>query len=146
MGRDDGFEKELNKLISDLNLNKYVTNIGFKIGKEKNSVIKESNICVQVSRYEQGAGAPFEAVLIGTPIILSDHSGSAEDAKRYDAGYFSKFNDKIDLSNKMNFILQNPEEAMLKTKNASQKIKLNLGIEVVIKNYQKIYFESNVKK
>lgn len=144
MGRDDGFEKDLNKLINELNLNKYVTNIGFKIGKEKNSIIKESNVCVQVSRYEQGAGAPFEAVLIGTPIIVSDHSGSAEDTKRYDAGYFSKFNDKIDLSNKINFILQNPKEAILKTRNASQKIKLNLGIDVVNKNYLKIYFESNI--
>ncbi|MEC7208505.1 MAG: hypothetical protein VXW11_05420, partial [Pseudomonadota bacterium] len=48
-----------------------ITFTGFLKGKEKTSIIKEATVCVQTSRYEQGAGAPFESVLIGTPIILA---------------------------------------------------------------------------
>ena len=139
MGRDDGFEKDLNKLIIELNLNKYVTNIGFKIGKEKNSVIKESSICVQVSRYEQGAGAPFESVLIGTPIIVSDHTGCAEDVKRYDAGFVAILNDVNDLSQKIDYVIENYNYAKKKTSIAARKIKLKQSFKSVIKNYNETY-------
>lgn len=143
MGKDDGFENTLNHQIKKLNLSNIITNVGFKKGVKKNSIVKESSICVQVSRYEQGAGVPFEAVLIGTPIIVSDHSGSAEDVKRLDAGYLTKFGDSKDLSEKLNSILENLEEAKKKTIKASKEIIKNQSFESTIKRY-KILYENSV--
>lgn len=142
MGKNDGFENNLNDQIIKLNLSNIITNIGFKKGVEKNSVIKESSICVQVSRYEQGAGAPFEAVLIGTPIIVSDHSGSAEDVSRLNAGYLTKFGDTNALAEKLNFVIENYPEAKKKTYNASKAIIKNQSFESTLKKYQILYENS----
>lgn len=139
MGKDDGFENNLNNQIKKLNLSNIITNIGFKKGAEKNSVIKESSVCVQVSRYEQGAGAPFEAVLIGTPIIVSDHSGSAEDVNRLNAGYLTKFGDTKALAEKLNFVIENYPKAKKKTYNASKAIIKHQSFESTLKKYQILY-------
>ena len=139
MGKDDGFENNLNNQIKKLNLSNIITNIGFKKGAEKNSVIKESSVCVQVSRYEQGAGAPFEAVLIGTPIIVSDHSGSAEDVNRLNAGYLTKFGDTKALAEKLNFVIENYTKAKKKTYSASKAIIKHQSFESTLKKYQILY-------
>jgi len=109
------------------------------MGKEKLSVIKEATVCVQTSRYEQGAGAPFESVLIGTPIIVSDHSGAAEDVMRADGGYLTKFDDTEDLANRLNYVIENLNEAKRKTSKAAKKIKTNQSFLNTLVKYQKIY-------
>lgn len=146
MGKDDGYEKTMLKLINKMKLNSKITIIGFKSGTEKNSIVKESTICIQPSRYEQGAGVPFESVLLGTPIIVSSHSGSAEDVKRYDAGYFTRFNDINNLVDQIIYILDNEDVAIKKTLKASNKIKLKLSIEKVNKHYIQLYEKSIIKK
>lgn len=76
VGPDDGYRAPLEKLIEDLGLLNKVLFAGFLSGEEKLAALVDADVVVQTSRYEQGAWAPFEAVLCGTPIIVSDNSGA----------------------------------------------------------------------
>lgn len=138
VGRDEGFKAELEKLINSLGIGKKVLFTGFFYHKEKLEALVDADIVVQTSRYEQGAWAPIEAVLCGTPIIVSDNSGAGEDVKKIDSGYLVRFGDKTDLSSKMQWILDNPEEADIKTKKAKTYIETNLSMKNRIKDYEEL--------
>lgn len=139
MGGDEGELDYLQKLCADLNVKENVKFLGYMDGDKKLSIIKSSNMCVQSSRYEQGAGAPFESVLCETPILVSDNSGCALDVQRIDAGYLFEFNNHIDFSKKANFILNNKTIAKTKTIKAKKRIQDQLSFEKNVKNYKKAY-------
>ena len=139
MGEDDGFKLKLEYIIKKLKIQDKILFTGYLSGKEKLSCIIDSSVVVQTSRYEQGAGAPFEAVLCNVPIIVSDNSGAAMDVKRLNAGYIVKFDDNQQLSNTMEYIIDNQDEAVSKTKAGANRIKNDLSIEKNITEYSDVY-------
>lgn len=139
MGGDEGELDYLQKLCTDLNLKENVKFLGYIDGDKKLSIIKYSDLCVQSSRYEQGAGAPFESVLCETPILVSNNSGCALDVKRIDAGYIFEFKNHDDFSKKANFILNNRKIAMNKTIKAKRRIQDQLSFKKNVKNYKTAY-------
>jgi len=139
MGPDEGEFSSLNKQVNELNLHDKVIFTGFISGIKKLSIIKESHICIQSSRYEQGAGAPFEAVLCGTPILVSDNSGAGQDVKRINAGFLFNYGNKVSLADNINYILNNYENAIEKTLVAANTIKNELSFDKCIVNYYDLY-------
>ena len=139
MGEDDGFKLKLEYFIKKLKIQDKILFTGYLSGKEKLSCIIDSSVVVQTSRYEQGAGAPFEAVLCSVPIIVSDNSGAAMDVKRLNAGYIVKFDDKQQLSDTIEYIIDNQDEAVSKTKAGADRIKNDLSIEKNITEYSDVY-------
>ena len=114
---------------------------GFLDGVAKLSALVDADVGVQTSVYEQGAWAPFAAVLCNTPIIVSSNSGAGEDVKKIDAGYLVEYDDKNQLRDMMQYVLDNPAEAQKKTQKAKEYIKSNLSLEKGIENYEKLYQE-----
>jgi len=141
VGNDDGYKSTLDKLIKELDLSDKVLFTGFLSGVEKLSALVDADVVVQTSVYEQGAWAPFEAVLCNTPIIVSNNSGAGEDVQKIDAGYLVGYNDKNQLRDMMQYVLDNPTEAQKKTHKAKEYIKSNLSLEKGIENYEKLYKE-----
>jgi len=139
VGNDDGFKPVLDRMISDLDLSDRVIFTGFLGGQDKLSALVDADVVVQTSRYEQGAWAPFEAVLCGTPIIVSSNSGAGEDVKRIDAGYLVEFGNKNDFKEKMEFVIDNQVEARVKTLQAKAYIEANLSIGKGIEKYENLY-------
>lgn len=139
VGPDYGYKPTLEELIGRLNLSDKVLFTGFLCGEEKLSALVDANIVVQTSRYEQGAGVVFEAVLCNTPIIASGNSGAGEDVKTIDAGYLVEFGNMDELRDKMQYILDNPEEAKAKTKKAKQYIETNLSMSKKVTEYEELY-------
>lgn len=139
MGPDEGEYNSLMKLVTDLNIPKKVVFTGYISGVKKLSIIKESDICIQSSRYEQGAGAPFEAVLCGTPILVSDNSGAGQDVKRIDAGFLFNYGNKFSLAENIDSILNNYDNALEKTKKAAELIKRDLSFDNCVNNYFNLY-------
>ena len=95
---------------------------GFVGGNEKNAALIDADIVAQMSRQEQGAWAPFEAVLCGTPIIVTDHTGAGEDVRRVSAGETVEFDNVSELSKTMEGILNKPKNAKEKTLKAKISI------------------------
>ena len=141
VGNDDGYKSTMDKLIKGLDLSDKVLFTGFLDGAAKLSALVDANVVVQTSRYEQGAWAPFEAILCNTPIIVSSNSGAGEDVKRIDAGYLVKYGDKADLMAKIQYVLDNPTEAREKTQKAKEYIKSNLSLAKGIEKYEQLYQE-----
>src|SRR5207245_11567707 len=95
---------------------------GFLGGEDKLAALVDADVVVQTSRYEQGAWAPFEAVLCGTPIVVSRNSGAGEDVKRIDAGYLVDFGDRAELRDTLAYVLDHPDEARQKARTAKAYI------------------------
>ena len=141
VGPDDGYKSTLEKLIDKLNLIDKVLFTGFLSGDDKLSALVDADMVVQTSRYEQGTGVPFEAVLCNTPIIVSKNTGSSENVSRIDAGYLVEFGNKKELKNTMQKILDDPTEAMIKTQKAKEYIITNLSMEKNVEKYEKVYID-----
>lgn len=141
VGPDDGYKSTLEKLMDKLNLIDKVLFTGFLSGDDKLSALVDVDMLVQTSRYEQGTGVPFEAVLCNTPIIVSKNTGSSENVSRIDAGYLVEFGNKKELKNTMQKILDDPTEAMIKTQKAKEYIIKNLSMEKNVEKYEKVYID-----
>ena len=139
VGPNDGYKPTLDKLINNLDLSDKVLYTGFLGGEEKLSALVDADVVLQTSIYEQGAWAPFEAVLCNTPIIVSSNSGAGEDVKRIDAGYLVEYGNKNELRDTMQYVLDNPAEAQIKTKKAKNYIETNLSMAKGIEKYEKLY-------
>jgi len=139
MGPDEGELSYLKNLVFKYNLAEKVTFTGFIGGKDKLSIIKECDICIQSSLYEQGAGVPFESVLCGTPILVSDNSGAAMDVRRINAGLLFNHGNSIDLALKIEYIFENYSHIKNQTKIAAEKINEELSFENATKNYTFVY-------
>ncbi|MFC1945701.1 glycosyltransferase family 4 protein [Chloroflexota bacterium] len=139
VGNDDGYKAALEKLIKRLGIAEKVIFAGFLNGPEKLEALVDADVVAQTSRYEQGAWAPFEAVLCGTPIVVSDNSGAGEDVAKHEAGYLAAFGDEKDLAEKLAWVLANPQEAGRKTARARQHIITDLSLEKGIERYEQLY-------
>ena len=139
VGPDDGYRATLEDLIRRLDLKKKVLFTGFFSGEDKLSALKDADIVVQTSRYEEGAWAPFEAVLCGIPIIVTANTGAGEDVKKIDAGYLVEFGNKKDLCDKIQYVLNNPDIAIEKAKKAKNFIENNMSMRKRIHEYEELY-------
>lgn len=141
VGPDDGYKSALEELIDKLNLSDKILFTGILSGDDKLSALVDADVLVQTSRYEQGAWAPFEAILCNTPIIVSSNSGAGEDVKKIDAGYLVEWGNKKELEDAMQKILDDPTEAMVKTQKAKEYIIKNLSMEKNVEKYEKVYID-----
>jgi glycosyltransferase involved in cell wall biosynthesis len=139
VGSDDGHMGECKTLAKKLNIDERVTFTGFIGGDEKNAALIDADIVMQMSRQEQGAWAPFEAVLCGTPIIVTENTGAGEDVKRVKAGETVKFGDIDQLSEKIEFVLDNYDAALEKTRMAKTFILTRLSMNARAHEYIDVY-------
>jgi len=141
VGNDDGFKSTLENQIKQLHLSDKVLFTGFLGGQDKLSALVDADVVIQTSRYEQGAWAPFEAVLCDTPIIVSSNSGAGEDVKKIDAGYLVEYGNENELRDMIQYIFNNTAEAKTKTKKAKEYIKANLSMAKGVEKYEALYQE-----
>jgi len=139
VGNDDGYKATLEELIDKLGIVDKVLFTGFLGGDDKLAALVDADAVIQTSRYEQGAWAPFEAVLCGTPIIVSSNSGAGEDVRKIDAGYLVEYGNISDLKGKMEYVISNRAEARDKTRKAKEYIIGNMSIEKGIEKYENLY-------
>ena len=84
---------------------------------------------------------PFEAVLCGTPIIVSENTYASENVKDIDAGYLVEYGNKEELARTIQHVFDNPEEARGKAQRAGEYIKENLSLEKAVMKYEQVYDE-----
>jgi glycosyltransferase involved in cell wall biosynthesis len=141
VGPDDGYKPALDKLIDRLNLSDRVIFTGFLGGEEKLSALVDADVLVQPSLYEQGARPSLEAILCNTPAIVSKNTGAGEEVKKIDAGWLVEYGNKSELRDTIQYILDNPEEAQIKTQKAKEYIKENLSLNRQTEKFEKLYNE-----
>ena len=140
-GPDDGYQKNVEELIAGLGIRDNVIFTGFLGGKDKLAALVDADVLVQPSVYEQGARPSLEAIMCGTPVIVSKNTGAGEDIGQMDAGDLVEYGDTEGMSAAIRKILDNPGEAMQKTDRAREYIRLNLSVEGQVEKYSEIYQE-----
>lgn len=139
VGNDDGYKRTLEGLIDKLGVKDKVLFAGYLGGQDKLEALRDADVVVQPSRYESGVGAPVEAILCGTPIIVSQNTGSSEDVKRMDGGYLFEFGDITDLRNQIDFVFTHPQESWGKILNGQAYVHKHLSMKRKVLEYEELY-------
>jgi len=140
-GQDDGYLEPLMALVSKVGLQDRVSFTGFINGQDKLSALVDANVLVQPSRNEAGARPSLEAIMSGTPVIVSRDTGAGREIARFDGGLLFKSGDAEGLANAIREIIEKPEEAKVRTEKAREYIIDNLSLDKQISQYEKLYQE-----
>lgn len=146
VGSDDGHLEECKALANVLKISDKVIFTGFLGGEDKNEALVDADIVAQTSRHEQGAWAPFEAILCGTPIVVTSHTGAGEDVKRIDAGETVNFGNKEGLCQKLNYMIENYDKMKVKANKAGEYIRQNMSMNARAKEYIEVYQMASKKR
>lgn len=144
-GPDEGYKSVLDQQISKFGINDKIIFTGILTGDDKIAALSEADMLVQTSIYERGPGSPFEAVLCGTPVVVTRNTGAGDIVSKIDAGFLVDYGDVEGLKKAMEEILDKPEKALKKVEYAKKYIINNLSWNNGIKEYENVYKEIMAK-
>lgn len=108
-------EQELIDYIREHNLSDKIELLGFKTGKELESIVEKSKCVVVPSEwYENGPYSVVEAMAKGRPIIASDLGGLKELVEEGSTGYIFKATDVDELADKIDMLINLSDEEYTK--------------------------------
>ena len=139
VGPDSGYKSILEKQITRLGLSGKVLFTGLLGGVDKLSALVDATMLVQTSIYERGPGSPFEAILCGTPIIITKDTGAGETVRKLDAGYLVEYGNIPVLADLMRKVMDDPFDIKNKTEAARQYIIVKLSWQNGVEEFEKLY-------
>ena len=139
IGPDDGYKVEIEKLITALNLGNRIKLMGYVDEKDKISAYIDADILVYPGILEIFGLVPFEAIMCGTPVIVTDDCGCGELVEASGAGYLVEYGDIEGLKERMKEAIENPEEGEKMVKKGKKYIEENLSWDKVVKEVEKVY-------
>ena len=139
IGSDDGYKVEAEKLITTLNLNNRIKIIGYVDEKDKLSAYVDADVLVYPAIFEIFGLVPFEAIMCGTPVIVTDDCGCGELVEESGAGYLVEYGDIEGLKEKMKRVIENPEEGKERVETGKQYINENLAWDKVVEMCEEVY-------
>ena len=138
-GSDDGYRAKAEILINKLKLSEQVKFTGFIDDIDKLAAYVDANVLVYPSIFEIFGLVPFEAIMCGTPIIVTDDCGCGELVREANCGYLVKYGDVSDFEDKMKWVLNNPKDGDKLVMVGGEYIKENLKLDIVVKEIEAIY-------
>ena len=108
-GPDDGYREELLRLVDSLGISRSVRFAG--VVDNVDDAYAMADLLVYPGILEIFGLVPFEAIMAGIPVIVTDDCGCGEIIREARCGYLVKFGDEKTLKDTMRMILQNPDEA-----------------------------------
>ena len=141
-GQDDGLGRTLFNMMYNYNKRSPFLMPGFLNGADKLAVLADADVLVQPSKNEAGARPSLEAIMCGTPVIVSRDTGAGREIAKFDGGLLFKSGDAVELANAIREIIDRPEEAKARTEKAREYIEANLSLDKQIGEYEKLYQEA----
>ncbi|AKB50220.1 Glycosyltransferase [Methanosarcina barkeri str. Wiesmoor] len=138
-GPDDGYKDKAKEQIREFGLEKKVIFTGYMGPMDKISAYLDADILVYPSSFEIFGLVPFEAIMSGTPVIVTDDCGCSEFIKRASCGYLVKYGDVTDFKCKMRLMLENPEIGNKFVENGQKYITNNLTWPLICKKMETLY-------
>lgn len=138
-GPDDGYEPQARLLIDKFNLSSKVIFTGHLNGTLKLAAYVDADVLVYPSILEIFGLVPFEAIMCGTPVIVTGDCGCGELIKESKSGYLVEYNDVNSLKEKMKFLLENPQKGNEFVSNGKKFIYEKLSWENIVEQLISIY-------
>lgn len=137
-GKDVGYETKLRRLVRGLGVEDSVQFCGFLTEHWKKLAYADAALFVHAVLYMGGVGlAPLEAILCGTPAIVTEECG--EVIRLADCGYFVNYGDVQGLKEAMQTLLDNPACGQQMVHRGRNYIKDKLTWEIVATKFEEIY-------
>lgn len=140
-GNDDGYLSNLKIQAQQLGLTEKVIFTGFIQGETKLSALRDSDVLVQPSLYEYNSRVMYEAILCGTPVIISDGTMTSEGINKTGGGYLYQHGNMSDLAAKIQEALEIKTGIGESVRKAASYIRTELSLERVAERYEQLYLE-----
>jgi glycosyltransferase involved in cell wall biosynthesis len=139
-GPDFNFKEKAENMIREFGIEDRVHFVGLLDKKRKYEAFADADIVVYPSLYEAGISMVIlEAASVGKPLIISDSIGFSDEAKKFNAALTCKPNNKEDLQEKIEIMLNNLNEAKLMGLRAQKVVKERFSWEFGLKEHISIY-------
>lgn len=136
-GPDDGSQSALEGLVEQLGLAGKVRFVGFV--HPPAAAYQDADVLVYPSVYEIFGLVPFEALLSGTPVIVTDDCGCGEIIKEAECGYLVHYGDVAGLGEALRFALEHPDVNTRMVEAGRRYIEEHLTWESVVKQVEEMY-------
>ena len=137
VGPDDGYQPVIEDLVEQLGLSAKVKFIGYI--SPLADAYQDANVLVYPSIYEIFGLVPFEALLCGTPVIVTDDCGCGEIIEKAQCGYLVKYDDINDLEEKIRITFSDFKKNKEMIKNGQNYIKNELNWDNLILKFEDVY-------
>ena len=141
-GQDDGYKREAKVLAKNLGLHGRVKFTGSIDGKDKLPAYVDADVLVYPSIFEIFGLVPFEAIMCGTPVIVTDDCGCGELIKEAKAGYLVHYGDVEGLEDKILEAFAHPEDCKRMVKSGKEYIIKNLSWDNIATQMTRVYSDA----
>lgn len=132
-------ETYLNQLICEYNLESQIRILGERTREYIYENLCEYDLLVQPSRYEGFGLTVAEAMAAEVPVLVANLDGPSEIVEQGKFGTVFEVSNAIDLTNKIEYIIQNYDSILIKTKKASLYVKESFDITKTASRYLDYY-------
>ncbi len=137
VGPDDGYRSVLEDLVEQLGLSAKVKFIGYIAPLA--AAYQDADVLVYPSVYEIFGLVPFEALLCGTPVIVTDDCGCGEIIEEAECGYLVHYGDVVGLAEALRFALEHPDVNKRMVEAGRRYVEEHLAWESVVKQAEEMY-------
>ena len=116
-----------------------VTRVGLLRGRERLEALASADVVVYPSRHEVFGLVPVEALLCGTPVVVSHDSGCGEIIGRIGGGHIVPYGDRESLAAAIDSILNAPSVWRPRAATAGRKVRDLFGADVVCERLEMVY-------
>lgn len=143
VGPDEGELGYLQTLASHLKLLEQVRFTGPLYAEDKLAAYVDADVMASPAVHEIFGLVPFEALMCGTPVVVSDDCGSGQLIGEAEAGYLVPYADVEALAEALLRVLTNREEAMQRVKAGQAYIRERLDWDVVVGDLERVYIANH---
>lgn len=138
-GQDDGYKREAEILAENLGLCDKVKFTGSIDGKDKLSAYIDADVLIYPSIFEIFGLVPFEAIMCGTPVIVTGDCGCGQLIKETKAGYLVHYGDVEGLKDKILEAFGHSEDCKRMVESGKKHIIKNLSWDNIAKQMTRAY-------
>jgi glycosyltransferase involved in cell wall biosynthesis len=138
-GNDMGAGVSVEGLGRDLGVAGRVHRVGLLRGRERLEALAAADVLVYPSRDEVFGLVPLEALLCGTPVVVSNDSGCGEVIGRVGGGHIVPYGDPSTLAGAVDAILKSPALWRARAAGGAAKARAMFGAEAVCEQMEQVY-------
>jgi glycosyltransferase involved in cell wall biosynthesis len=138
-GPDDGYKGEVERRINLLKINDTVLLLDGLYGEDKISAMIDADIFIYPSRHEIFGIAPLEALMCGTPVIVTENCGCADFLKKVDSEIVVRYQDISGLLKTIRDILDSKGNKRIMALRGMELVQEKFNWDEIAKNMIELY-------
>jgi glycosyltransferase involved in cell wall biosynthesis len=140
-GNDMGSEAAAQSLVDAVGLRPRTCFTGLLEGRRRIEALADADVVVYPSEHEVFGLVALEALLAGTPVIVSDDSGCGELVRAHGGGLATPVGDVPSLARSIATILEEPERWRRQAARAAERLRKTCGEDAVCARLDDVYRE-----